>query len=180
MGEHRALRPSGRSGGVEDRRDVVGFRDDRVERRRPVVRPVEQRPFPARERQHLRRGAERQRALGGSLSTDDNRRLRVAEEIGELAPLVAGVERQVDEAGAQAGEIERERLPTLVHLHGDAIAALRTRLHQRVRDARRRGVEIVVVDDRTVRNQQAGLIRAFREMRGEEGVEVGVHPGAWT
>ena len=67
-------------------------------------------------------------------SADDDRRLRVAEEIGELALLVARVERQVHEAGAQAGEIERERLPALVHLHGDAIAALRTR----VRPARAR------------------------------------------
>ena len=69
-------------------------------------------------------------------------RLRVAEEIGELALLVAGVERQVDEPGAQAREIERERLPALVDLHRDAIAGRATGIGERVGDARRRGVEL--------------------------------------
>ena len=64
VGQHRAFGPARRSRRVEDRRDVVGLRYDRVERRRPVVGPVEQRPLAALEGQHLRFGAQRRGALG--------------------------------------------------------------------------------------------------------------------
>ena len=102
-------------------------------------------------------------------------RLGVAEEVRELALLIAGVERQVDEAGAQAREIERERFPAFLDLHGDAVAADATGIGQRVRKARGRGVELIVVDHRPVRDEQAGLAGALVEMRAEQGVQVGVH-----
>ena len=89
--------------------------------------------------------------------------------------LVAGVERQVDEARAQAREVERQHLPVLVDLHGDAIARPAARRGQRVGDPRRQRREIVVVHDRPAGDQQARLLRRSREMALEQRVQIGVH-----
>ena len=81
----------------------------------------------------------------------------------ELGFLVAGVERQVHEPGAQAREIQRQHLPVLVGLHGDAIAGPQPARTSALRDARRRLRQLVVMDDRSAGNEQARLLGAATE-----------------
>ena len=175
--EHRALRAAGGARRVEDRREVVGLRVDGGEVVGLAVGALEQRPRPAASVSTVASGRSAATRSADSGWQTMTARLRVAEEVGELAFLVARIERQVHEPGAQAREIQRERLPALVDLGRDAVAGLATGRDQRVRDARRRGVEIVVVDDRTVRDQQAGLLGALGEMGAQQRVEIGVHAG---
>ncbi len=136
---------------------------------------LEQRAAAGCEREHDARGTQCGDHRGGLGPADDHARLGVAEEIGELALLIAGVERQEHESGAQAAEIERQRLPALVDLRGDAVAVHAAGIAQHVGDSRRHALEVVVVDDRAVGDQQAGLFRVFGEMVGQEAVEIGVH-----
>ncbi len=98
-----------------------------------------------------------------------------AKKYASSAFLVPGVERQVHEPRAQAGEVERERLPAFVGLHGDAIADPGTGVDQRVGDARRERVQVVVMDHRAARNQDAGLFGVLREMIAQQRVQVRVH-----
>ena len=77
---------------------------------------------------------------------DDDGRLGIAEKVRQLALLITGVERQIDESSAQAREVERERLPALVDLYGDAVAGTTVRCAKRGGDARGRSVEIFVVE----------------------------------
>jgi hypothetical protein len=120
-------------------------------------------------------GPQRRGSLGGLRAADDDRRLRIAEEIRKLALLVARIERQVDEPRAQAREVERERFPALVDLRGDAIAGPGARSRQRVRDSGGRRIQIIVMNDRLLGDQQARLLGAFGEVRGEQRVKVGIH-----
>ena len=175
VGEHRALGPAGRPRCVEDRRELVRLRDDRVEIRVLARSGAQQRAFAACEREDRRFGTKRSDALRGLGPADDNGRLGVAEEIRELALLITGVERQVNEPRAQAREVECKRLPALVDLDGDAVAALRSGGSQRLRNARRHGVEIFVVDDPPVRDHQAGLLGALGKVGAQQRVEVGIH-----
>jgi len=79
------------------------------------------------------------------------------------------------ETGAQAREIQREHVPVLVGLHGNAIPGTATGMHERMRNARRRLRELVIMDDGSAGNQQAGLLRTGREMRFDKRVEIGIH-----
>ena len=106
---------------------------------------------------------------------NDHARLRVREEIVEFAALVAGVERQIDEARAQAGQIERQRLPVLVGLHRDTVALAASGGDQRMCNPRGHRLDVVVMDDPSVRNDKQRLLRAVGEVGFEQRVEVGIH-----
>jgi hypothetical protein len=106
---------------------------------------------------------------------DDDLRRRVVEKILELALLVADVERQVHEPGAKAGEIQRDDVPVLVALHGDPIAGAAARAHERVRDPCGRLRKLVIMDDGSVRNQQARLLGTRRKMRLDQRIQVRIH-----
>ena len=112
----------------------------------------------------------------------DHRRLRVGKEIRQLvralACLIAGIERKVDKAGTQAGEIERQRLPGLIDLHGHAVADVAAGRDQCVSDARGGSVEIVIADDRSAGNQHARLLRVLGKMIVQQRIQIGVH--AWA
>ncbi len=93
-----------------------------------------------------------------------------------LSPLVPGVQRQVDQARAQAGQIERQRLPAFVDLDRDAIALFASCVDEHVRDLRGCRIEIVVVNDGPSRDEKARLVRVVGEMVAQQRVQVGVHP----
>ena len=68
---------------------------------------------------------------------DDDARLGVADEVFELGERVAGVERQVGCAGAQAGEIEHDGVGGFLDLHRHAVAGHHAAFHERIGDAPR-------------------------------------------
>ena len=68
---------------------------------------------------------------------DDDARLGVADEVFELGEGVAGVERQVGCAGAQAGEIEHDGVGGFLDLHRHAVAGLHAAGDERIGDAPR-------------------------------------------
>ena len=175
MREHRALRAPGRARGVEDRGKVVRPRHHRREFGGRARRAFEQRAGTGRERQRDTLGTQRRHRFRGLRAADDHARLGVAEEVRELALLVAGIERQEHEPGAQAAEIQGERLPALVDLRSDAVAGDAAIAAQHVGDSCRHALEIVVMNDRTAGNDEAGLLGVLREMVGEEAVEIRVH-----
>ena len=92
-------------------------------------------------------------------------------EVRQLAFLISGVERQVDESRAQAGEIERERLPALVDLNCDAVTGLAARIAECAGDAGGLAVEFIVMNDLPIRNEDAGLIGALQKMVAQEGID---------
>jgi hypothetical protein len=44
-----------------------------------------------------------------------------------------------------------------------------------MRDPRRSGVELIVVDNRAIRDQETGLAEPLVEMTAEKRVEIGIH-----
>ena len=65
---------------------------------------------------------------------DDDLRLGIADEIVELGQGIGGVERQVDGAGPDAGQIEHDRFGALFRLDRHAVARLDAALDQQVGD----------------------------------------------
>ena len=68
---------------------------------------------------------------------NDHTRLRVADVVFELGQRVADIKRQVDRAGAQAGEVEHDGVCGFLHLRRHAIAGHHAALYQRVGDMAR-------------------------------------------
>jgi hypothetical protein len=126
MAQHRALGAPRGARGIEDRGEVVAASRDRREALGRRARRVGKRALPALvQREHvgdaqpLRERLEpRQRAR----LRHHRARLGVLEEVGDLAFLVCAVERQVHEAGAQAAQVQQQRLGRLLDLDRDAIA----------------------------------------------------------
>ncbi len=173
--QHRALGAPGRSRRVEDRREIVGPGHRVAEVRGLVARPVDELAAVGVQREHRRVAGERRDHAEALGPADDHPRRRIGEEVRELRLLVADVERKVDEARAQAREVERNHLPVLVDLDGNAIPGLAARTGQRVGDLRRQRREIVEVHDRPAGDQQARLLRRAREVTLDQRVQVGVH-----
>ena len=71
---------------------------------------------------------------------DEDARFSVAQKILDLGGRIGGVERQEDGAGANAGEIEKDRPGRLFNLDGDAVSGFDAELLQRMCElARPRG-----------------------------------------
>jgi hypothetical protein len=66
---------------------------------------------------------------------DDHLRLGILDKPGELGRRVGGIERDVDQASAQAGEIEQGPLDGLLRLDENPVAGVRTESDQRRRIA---------------------------------------------
>ncbi len=120
MGQHRALGAARGARRVQDRRGVFGrglcngeFLADRGPRGGLKV-AADHHPHPAE-----RNGLARQ-----VWACDEQGRFGVGEEVGDFPFLVSGVERNEDDAGAQACEVQHHRGRRLVHLHQDPLARL--------------------------------------------------------
>ena len=102
-------------------------------------------------------------------------RLGVVEEVGDLAFLVGGVERQVDEPGAQAAEVEQQRLGGFLHLHRDAVAGLEAQRPRGATRSARSWPRLRRSSPRAPESRSSSGARAVRgKARCEERVEVGV------
>jgi hypothetical protein len=71
---------------------------------------------------------------------------RVLEEIAHLRFLVAAVQRQVDEARAQAAQVEEQRFGRFFDLHRDAVAGLEPARGEEPRVAGAHRVRVAVGD----------------------------------
>ena len=149
MGQHRALAAPGRAAGVDDSRDFVGLLDGGL---MPVALAgglLQQAAATVCVKgEHMRHPATMR--LAGDLSdpvdvparTHDERRLGIADEVLHLAALVGGVERQVDQAGAQHRQVQHQGLDRLLGLHGDSRARGQVERREQVRDPRGASLEI--------------------------------------
>jgi hypothetical protein len=99
---------------------------------------------------------------------------RIAEEMLELPGRVAGIQRQVDEAGAHAAEIETQRLRGLVHLDGDPVTRLRPKGREAVRELRRRAIQPGVGELPAIGGLDGHGVRSPGEAPAQQLVEVGV------
>ena len=76
--------------------------------------------------------------------TDKYLRLGIAGEIAQLARGIIGVERKIDCAHLQAGQIQKQRLRRLFHLHRDAVARLGAMARQHMGNARAQSESIAI------------------------------------
>ena len=182
VAEHRALAAAGGAGGVEDRGQIAG------RLRRDLVRvgkmrgAVEQRAGAV----VVQREDVRHALLEGELAdprevpagADHHRRLGVAQKIVQLGRLVGGVQRQVDEAGAQGRQVQHQRLDRLLGVRGHPAAGRDLQRLQQVGQHRGGAVEVAP----GVVQPAVGLDRDRVEVGGKGGAqggeEVGIGGGA--
>ena len=123
--EHRALAAPGRAAGVEDGGQVVGAPLHGTCARRSCS-AARSSSVPLRSSSSVKTFFVP--ALNASLLTQPkllawahhHRRLGVADEVVDLGRLVGGVQRQVDMAGAQHGQVQHQRFDDSFGLHRDA------------------------------------------------------------
>ena len=177
VGEHRALRAAGRAGRIEDRGEIVGASLNPRKIRRLSLGKLDQRTPPGRVERFDRRALGECRDTGSPRRVaDDQPRFGVADEIGKLGKRVGGVEGQIDRPGAQAGEIEDERLGGLLGLDGDAVARFDAAGAESVGEAPREGDRFGIGEAAALAGLDQHLLR-FGE-RTEDAVEqVSVHLG---
>ena len=168
MRQHRAFRATGGAGRVENRGEIVagarhvrkfiGARPGEIEQRAVRVRAQ---CLDCRDAELVGDGGQ-----GGLFlrRADDDARLGVANEVFELGERVAGVERQVGRAGAQAGEIEQDGVGGFLDLHGDAVAGLDAAGDERIGDAPR-------LRDGVRRGDLAAVRRLNEDSRGIAGAQ---------
>ena len=102
---------------------------------------------------------------------DKDRRFGISDEIAQLAGGIAGVERQIDKAGTQAGQIEKNVLGALLHLHGDAVAFFGAMRRQHMGIAPRLIEGLRKCDRLTPRRRQENLVAA-QGRHGKAGEEI--------
>ena len=162
-------RIAARSSGASRDRGEVAILRERARAERPAVRG---------QREHRRRGRQRRHRVESIRSADDHPRPGVADEVLELAALVAGVERHVDEPGAQAAEVQRQRVGQLVDLRDHAVAGHAAGRDQHVGDARRPRRELApghrAGGNRSVSGQQQARRRCVRRVLLEAREEIGI------
>ena len=121
---------------------------------------------------HTRFGRERpHRRLDGRSAYDD-RRLGVAEKISQLGFGIGGVQREIDAAGAQAAEVEKQRLGRLVDLHGDTFPFTHASLAEQPCITGALPLEIGVGEALTLCVVQEQASPVAREVSLEEGINI--------
>jgi hypothetical protein len=158
--QHRALRPAGRAGGIEESRKVTAIAVDGGKLRRHPLRRRGQAAGPVGvERFGLGRQAvgDRGERRARGLVADHHARAAVLYEIGQLIDRVGGVERQEDDARLRTGGIEREGFRRFVDLCRQPVAGRKAGPGQGMGEARRIGEERGVGPFRTVGELQEGV-----------------------
>ncbi|MCC2690496.1 MAG: hypothetical protein K0S21_3299 [Rhizobiaceae bacterium] len=95
----------------------------------------------------------------GAGRTDDQPRLRVTDEVIQFGQRVGGVQRQIDSARAQAGEIEHQCFDALFDLDGDSVARLHAGSREHDGDAAREVEHVEVGPDMPIGGFDEGRLR---------------------
>ena len=106
------------------------------------------------------------------------RRLGVADEVFQFVQRVGGVERQIDRAGANRGEIEHQRRHRFLGLRCNAVAGLDASGHQHIRHLSGAGHQIAIADALPVGRldrEARGIVEAVEQAGKQVGVGGGVH-----
>ena len=175
VGQHGALGAPGGARGVEQRREVVVT--DRHDRRlqRFLVESIDQIALTVGvQRRDLGRSDAERRDLGapGRVAHDQGR-LGIAEEIVELRERVGGVQRQVDRATAQAGEVEQQVRDALLDLDRDPVAGADPQARQARRQAGAALVQAAVGEAAAVRDLDRDALRCGLHPAMDQLVEIG-------
>ena len=180
--QHRSLAAPGGAARVEDRGEVVA----RARRRRVAVGEV-RRPFEQAAAAIVAEGEDEGRPGGeGELGrpdeilrrADEDGGLGVADEVADLVALVGGVERQVDVAGAQHGQVEEQRLDRFLDLHRDPARRRQVERIEQVGEHRRRPLEVAPgVDQAALDRLDGGAVKVARKAVAQGDEEVGVAGG---
>ncbi len=140
MGQHRSLRASRGARGVDDGGQGIIRARDGGELRRSGVGQIGERS-PPRLIQSLDPGPDAGRDVLHALQdrgvADDHSGFGVADEIGQFDQRVGRIQRQVDQSGPQAGQIEQQAAGGLFDLHRDPIARDQARGREHVGQPRR-------------------------------------------
>ena len=166
--EHRALGLAGGARRVEHRRGLSRTRREILIRRRRRDELGQRSAAALVERQHL--GA----AVGHVASGcgDDHARPGVTDEVLDLEVGVALVQRDVDDTGAHATEVQRHRQRRLRDLGHEAISRHQPPRPERAGDACAEVVDVAVREDRAVGEAQERLVESAPEPGAQAGVEV--------
>jgi hypothetical protein len=179
MRDHRAFRPAGGAGGIEQHGGIVGRNAAGVELvaerpgffgERALAVGVERIYMlqPARPGQFTHAGK-----IGGA--ADHRARRGVVEIIFDFGGAIGGVEREINQARAQAAEIEKHRRRRFLDLRRDAVARPESQVRQKARVARAFAFEIAiaVIDARGCFDK--GVCQRFGETLAKQVVEVAFH-----
>ncbi len=177
VAERCALGLTGCPRGVQDRGDVVPTADYGLE---AIVR------LRSLDEAAIARLSERHRARHTAApgkptdhvhilgSANDHARLRVAEEMLELALWIARVQRQINEARAQAAEIKAQRLGRFVHLHRDAVTGARAEREQAICKTRGLPLHVGIGQLLSIGGLDGGRVQTPGEAPAQQRVEIGV------
>ena len=178
MGDHRPFGAPGGAGGIEDRRQISGVaphgrgpcvyafgRLDETATTRGVQRMC---------RDPLARSQSAD-AVGAFGIADDQAGFGITEKVVELAVGIGRVQRQIDGAGFQAGEIEKNVLGGFLDLHRDAIAGGDALRLQEAGEARRLLLEFLIGDEPAVSEAQGRAVGGVGEGWRKSGEQIGGH-----
>ena len=111
--------------------------------------------------------------LAGQIGwVDEDRWLGIAEEEADLVGRVGGVERDVDEAGPQAGEVQGHRIDRLVDLDDDSIPGLGTPVGQHGGHGRTASIDLPVGVGLAAGERQERIVPVVPELGREELIDV--------
>ena len=165
MTEHRTLRAPGGTRGIKDGGQVVGsdlddpvihgLRRQRIRQAAPPAGVETEQPGHAGlARYHGHRGLRVRR-------TDEQARRRVLQKVADLGRGVRGVQRDVDRACTQAGQIQQYRLDRFVDLDHNAVAFLHAQALQQAQQTARRLRHLAVAQPAAVGRVEEQGIRVF-------------------
>ncbi len=180
VAQHRALRPPGRAGSVEDRGEVFGAPRHIGELRRQPGRLGRQAAVALLPQRAADAGAQprhqRRHRLAVLRPADNQPRFGIADEVLDLGQRIGGVERQEHRAGPQTGEVEDQGFRRFVDLHRHPVAGHDAELDQQTRETCRQSQHLAIGDDRAVARQQESF-GGVGDAGGNQGEQVVGHGG---
>jgi len=150
VGEHRPLGAPGRSRGVEDRREVVRSARDRLEFGGLAFEIVK----------------------GAVAGREDQSRFGVLDEPSQLDGCIGGVERDVDQPGLEAGQIEQGAFDRLFRLDEDSLPGPSAKPSQRRGIAADRTVQLGIGQPNPVAFDEGRPVPRRLGGRGKQAVEI--------
>ena len=178
MAEHRAFGAARRPRSVKNGGEII-FRHFLIRKiRRQILRVLGQGTgfaiLAQGEDRPLRKHRPRHRFF--FRRTDEQRRISVVQQICQFIGGIGGIERHIDGAKPEAGEIEKYRFRAFLGLNGHAIAALDPARDQKMREAAR-AIESLAKADLFPRTGQQESPAGIGDRGSEQGKEILGHSG---